>query len=388
MNNEEYEKEKEKMRREILDEMEKDQMRKEILDELNTKGRENPNSGSETIQSFGQAKKKSAVSFSKEAKSEESEEKIDDENVPALEAINITSKQPMSKVSKVMIGVSLVLVIVAIACFPLIYDKANDFFAKLGNSDYIPIPDEPEKQYDKITMDSEVVKNLKYPVMHNDPATKDTYFSKDKISTSDFTNNDLLYRSLLDVLEGNMAPYSGKYSGKYCGSGATKVSLDGDYLELRLTGLFSRNVNYTLTDFTVPMNRLDTKYVGNWKYDAKNNRFIYYGCGTKTKTNLNYYDISVPYEVSTSEKNVNLYVDSYVAFALVNTKSKEYILYKDAAYTEELSRGTLKTNDASEELKTVVKDMDKASINKYKYTYTIDGCPYLDYCFAGGEWVK
>lgn len=387
MNNEDYEKEKEKMRREILEELEKDQMRKEILDELNTKGRENPNSGSETIQAFGQTKKKSTVSFNKKEE-EPSLEAIDDDAIPALEAVDVAPKQPVSKKSKILFGVCLVIVIVAIACFPFIYDKANDIIAKIGNTDYIPVPKEPEKQYEKITMDSEIFKNLKYPTMHNDPTTEDTYYSRDKITTNDFTNNDLLYRALLDVLEGNMAPYSGKYSGKYCGTGATKVSLDADYLELRLQGLFTRNINYTLTDFTVPINRADTKYVGTWKYDAKNQRFIYYGCGTKAKANLVYYDISVPYEVSTSDKNVNLYVDSYVAFAVVNATNRDYILYKDAAYTEELAKGTLKTNDFEEELKAVVNDMEKKDINKYKYTYTIDGCPYLDYCFASGEWVK
>ena len=80
---------------------------------------------------------------------------------------------------------------------------------------------------------------------------------------------------------------------------------------------------------------------------------------------------------------------NYVAFATVDKNTKAYILYSDVDYTKEISRGTLTSNDYSTELNNILSKLPtKDSLNKYKYTFTVKNCPYQEYCYVSGEWVK
>jgi hypothetical protein len=353
----------------------KDRERKAILDELNNNSNINADIDS-NIQSFGPTKKKSVVSFNRD-----DEGKVD--NGPSL---IVKPEQGNNKILTILL-VGLVLVCIAPLAFPFVRGKFDDFRLSRKKVKVDVKEEVKEKEYEEITLESEAVQKLKYPIMHNDKNTKITYYSKDKLKITDFSNNDILYNALVDVYTGNMAKYTGKYTGKFCG-GNNKLSLDARYLKLRIENLFNKNTKYTLTDFTVPANSTKTKYVGTWKYDRTSNKYIYYGnCNAVTNAAVQYYDIRVPYNASSNDKNVEIYVNNYVGFAAVNPTTKAYILYKDSAYTEEVTRGTLTTANIESELSSLV-NKNKDSFNTYKFTYSIVDCAYQDYCFVSGAWEK
>ena len=349
----------------------KDRERKEILDELNNNSNKNSEINS-NIQAFGQTKKKSVVNFS--------DEKREEEKHPSL----IVQPEQGNNKTGVVLLVGLVFAAVAVLAFPYARQKIDEYRLSKKKVNVDIKDDTKEKEYEKITLDSEVVKKLKYPVMHNDKNTKNTYYSQKKITISNFSNNDILYNALLDVYDGNMAKYTGKYTGKFCGS--TAVSLDARYIKLRIENLFTKNAKYTLTDFVVPVNDVKAKYVGTWKYDRTKDKYIYYGdCNPAKSAQVQYYDIKVPFEASSNDKNIEIYVNNYVGFAAVNPTTKAYILYKDSAYTQEVKRGTLTTSNIQTELAKEI-EKDKDSYSKYKYTYSIVDCAYQDYCFISGAW--
>lgn len=371
-------------RQETEEEM-KDRIRKEILDELNNSNNTSIPNNSQEVQSYGPPKATAAVNFSK------SKEAVPQKVEPNKNEV-VQNPSPNteygSKHSKVLLMVCSLIVILGIIFFPTLFKKISQLRTS-NKKPSVEVEKEKEKEYPKITMESDEYKNLKYPVMHNNRVNKTTYYSLNKLTINNFSNNDILYNALLDIYEGNMAKYKGSYSGKYCGDNAKKVSLNERYLRLRIENLYTKNVKYKLTNFVVPANNTNTKYVGTWKYDSSSKKYIYYGnCGTVPTSNIEYYDVKIPYEVSTSDKNIELYVNNYVAFAMVNKSAKSYVLYKNANYTEEVGRGTLTTTNYQNELNNIVSKLDKNKLNKYKYTFTIDGCAYQDYCFLSGEWLK
>lgn len=363
----------------------KERLRKEILDELN--GAKPKADEPKAAVSYGM-KKSSTVSFNKDMNtnvSSSSEQNF----IPSKEDLP-EEETESSLFSKFILLVCGILIIIAVFFFPTIFEKAKNY-KNSQKKVSIEIEEPPAKEYEKITLEHNLVKGLKYPVMHNDRTNKYTYYSKDNITIASFSNNDILYNALLDIYEGNMGKYKGKYSGKYCGANNNmKVAFDARYLKMRIENLYTRNAKYKLTNIYVPTNNTDTKYVGTWKYDAKNAKFIYYGnCNKVPTSNIEYYDIKVPIEASSSDKNIEIYVTNYVAFAVINKQNKTYTLYKDAAYTEKLTSGVLTTNNYQTELTKIVTDFTKENtINKYKYTFTIKDCAYQDYCFLRGEWIK
>lgn len=360
------------------EEQKKDRIRKEILDDLNNNSDKNNGKINSNIESFGPPKKKSQVNFSY---SNEETESFHAENVK-------TNNSTKSGGNKLLLLICAIIMMVSIFFFP----KISKGFEKYRNSRVkttVDVEEEKEKEYPKLTLESKETSNLKYPIMHIDHGVKDTYHSKESVKISDFSNNDILYNALADAYEGNMAKYTGSYNGNYCGSDTNKVSINARYLKLRIENLYNRKTKYTLTDFVVPLTSTKSKYVGTWKYNQASDSYIYYGdCNSKTLPNVLYYDIRVPYEASSSDKNIELYVYNYIVFAMVNKVNNTYILYSDANYTKELSRGTLKTSDYETELTSIVKNASKDNINKYKYTFSIVDCAYQDFCFISGEWIR
>lgn len=363
---------------EETEEQKKDRIRKEILDDLNNNSYKNNGNINGEIQSFGPPKKRSKVSFNKD-----DEKKINskDENITKTSSSNGGS-------NKFLLLICSIIVIISIFFFPKI-SKAIEKYRNSKVKTTVDVEEVKEKEYPKLTLESEETSNLKYPIMHVDNSVKTTYHSKESVKVSDFSNNDILYNALADAYEGNMAKYTGSYNGNYCGSSANKVSINARYLKLRIENLYNRKTNYTLSDFVVPVTSTKSKYVGTWKYNQASDAYIYYGdCSKTTIPNVLYYDIRVPYEANSSDKNIELYVYNYLAFAMVNKTNNTYIIYSDANYTKELSRGTLTTNDYETELTNIVKNTNKDNMNKYKYTFSIVDCAYQDYCFVSGEWIK
>lgn len=363
---------------EETEEQKKDRMRKEILDDLNNNSYKNNKNINGEIQSFGPPKKRAKVNFSKD---KEGSINSKDESV---------TQSPSSSggSNKLLLLICSIIVIVSIFFFPKI-SKAIEKYRNSRVKITVDVEEVKEKEYPKLTLESEETSNLKYPIMHVDNSVKATYHSKESVKVSDFSNNDILYNALADAYEGNMAKYTGSYNGNYCGSSANKVSINARYLELRIENLYNRKTNYTFKDFVVPVTSTKTKYVGTWKYNQSTDTYIYYGdCSKTTIPNVLYYDIRVPYEANSSDKNIELYVYNYLVFAMVNKTNNTYTIYSDANYTKELSRGTLTTNDYETELTNIVKNTSKDNMNKYKYTFSIVNCAYQDYCFVSGEWIK
>lgn len=351
---------------------EKDKIRKQVLDEINNK--ENSRFDS-NIQSFGPPKKKSKVSF------DESNE-VKDNNIyysPKEEKQGEKGSIAILFVCAIIIGISLFL-------FP----KISKYFEEKRNNNKKPVVEqkkEEEKVYEKLKMDDDVVKNAKYPIMHIDTSNKKTYYSLDKVTSSSFSNSDLLYNALSRIDDKNMANYTGSYNGTYCG-GSNKKIVDSRYFKLRLEHIFTKKVNYKNSDFNVPTNNNGTKYYGLWKYDSKLDKYIYYGDCNSNKSDTLYFEINVPYEVDNSDKNIEMYIYNYIVFASVNTSNNTYTLYSDYEYKNKIDSGKLTTNEYVKELKQKINNMSKDSYKKYKYTFSIVDCPYQDYCFISGEWVK
>lgn len=378
-NRETEEQMKERLRKEIMAEMQnnnqtatnldadKDKMRKDILDELN--GSNSSNVVMNDAQIFGQ-KQKSKVDFSRVK--EQPKEVVE-------EPIVINFKQ-----SKVLLCVCIVL----LACGILLIPKINKYTDELKNKQKKVEVEEvkkEEKKVEKITLKSKEVENLKYPVMHNDSTNKVTYYSKDKINVSSFSNNDILYNAFIDIYTGHFVSYNGAYAGAHCNS--KKVEFNARYMKLRINNMFSKDVNYKLTNFTVPSTNKSSSYTGLWKYDSKRDTYVYYGDCDKKSSTVEYLDIKVPYDANGNKTNSEIYVYNYVAFAVVNKTTKAYNLYSDAAYTNKIDSGVLTTNNYEKEL-TGILNNKKESVSKYKYTFSVVNCAFNDYCFFSGEWVK
>lgn len=353
----------------------KDQMRKQVLDEINNKG----NTGFDSnIQSFGPPKKKSSVSFDNDLEFNQSQNNYD------VYSNDLKMQEEKGSIIPLFIGV--VLIIVSIFFFP----KISKFFEDKRNETKKPVATEKkeeEKVYEKIKLDDDVVKNAKYPIMHIDTSVKKTYYSLDKVTSSNFSNSDLLYNALSRIDDKNMANYTGSYNGTFCGVSNKKI-VDARYFKLRLEHIFTKKISYNNSDFNVPTNNSGTKYYGSWKYDSGQDKYLYYGDCNANKSNVLYYDVNVPYEVDNSDKNVEMYIYNYIVFANINTSNNTYVLYSDFNYTNKIDSGKLNTNDYKTELSNIVKNMNKEGLKKYKYTFSIVDCPYQDYCFISGEWVK
>jgi len=394
-----YETDEEKearIRREIMEEFKqngmeteqqkKDRMRKEILDELNNNSNINNPANNSNIQSFGPPKKHSSVNFSNVSNNSV------DNNSEIIENNESNNEQPNSGKSNIVLFVICAIIIVtAIAFLPRIkksIDKTNK---------PKPIGTKEEKKeedvLEKFTLETEAVKNANYPVLHTNSANKNTYLKLDKVTLNNISNNDILYNGLIDVYDGNMAPYKGGYSGSFCGNSKQKVSLDYRYVELRIEGKFNRTASYKHNDIVVPVDNPKTNYVGTWKYNSKSKAYVYYGACNKKSSNILYYDINSAYDVSnklidSKQKIIEMYLYNYIGFAAVNSKTKEYTIYSDANYTQKVTSGVLSTNNYQNELKQIVSNIGKEKLNKYLYTFSNSNCPYMEYCFKSGQWVK
>ncbi len=352
----------------------KDRLRKEILDELN--GTTTTKKMEGEVRTYQRPQKTSSkVNFSKT------------KNVTYEEKVKVQEEKINEKNNNVLLVVCLLVTVILVALFPTI----SKTVAKAKNSQRKPsvkVEKEPEKVYEKLTLNSEEIKNISYPVMHVDNSKKNTYFSLDTLVVSDFSNNDLLYNALIDVGTEIMKKYVGTYNGNYCGIDSNRVYISERNIKLRIDNKFNTNTKFEYKDIIVPNNNPKTDMIGIWKHDAENKIYVYYGACNVSKSNVLYFDVSVPYEVDNSDKNIEAYVYSYVAFAVVNTNNNQYILYSDADYTKEINRGTLNSNNYEKELKTIVSNMDKNNINKYKYSFSKKNCSYSEYCFIKGEWTK
>ena len=354
---------------------EKEKMRKEILDELNGKA---TNKRVEDTPYVSYGMKKNVVNFN-----------IDYEKKDEKANQNI---EPPKTSSIIMLFACCVLVFVGILFFPKISDKMNERKIEKENEKIHsnPVSNEKKKEevvYEKLTLDSAKVKNTVYPVYHIDSSSKATYYSKDKMLLGNFTNSDLLYNSFVNFSNIYYDNYTGVYSGKSCTP--SKVYVSSRYFNIVIQSFMGKSANINLANLNVPTYNPMTSLTGLWKYDAGTESYVYYGdCNKKSASTL-YYDLRDIESVDNSEKNIELYTYNYIGFASVDVKTRAYVIYSDANYTKKVTSGTLTTNNYQNELNTIFKALgNKDSFNKYKYTFSTKDCPYSEYCFVSGEWVK
>lgn len=261
------------------------------------------------------------------------------------------------------------LVVIIVLFFPKIYGLVNSIF--MPKVENLEIKEAEEKK----EVDENILETVHFPLMRNSIYSAETYYSKEKFTISDMSNNDILLNAFLDIYEGNLTSYEGVGS-------CTNISkqFNKHYIELRIKNILNNKINYKLDSFYVPEDS-NSKYVGDWNYDSYNGRFTYVGLCSSKVTNTKYYNLEQLIKMEYEEKDLAIYY--YVGFAKV--EGNNYIIYKDANMTEELKKGTF-TN--IEELNNIFKEINKKDKNIYKYTFKNTLCTYNEYCLYEGKWIN
>ena len=271
--------------------------------------------------------------------------------------------------NSIFVLILFIIVIILVLFFPQIYGFINSFsMPKVENR-------EEEKNEINKTLDEGVLETIHYPLMRTSIYDSNTYYSLDKFTTKDLSNNDILLNAFLDIYEGNMT--SSGISGA-----CTDISkqFNREYLELRIKNILGNKISYNLETFYVPED-LDSNYVGTWNYNSSSNEFEYAGLCSSKATNTKYYNLEELIKVEYDKKDIVAYY--YVGFAKV--EGSNYIIYKDAKMTNEISNGTFTNLD---DLNNTFKTINKKNKNIYKYTFKNTLCSYNEYCLYEGKWVN
>ena len=265
----------------------------------------------------------------------------------------------IKKETIILIVICMFILIVGIVSMPQIYKLLNTSRVDIVDNDI----NKKNNVKEEINKDSEIVGTLVYPIMHNDINITDNYYKNEKISISDFTNNDILYNAYLNV-----------YSGYIINDGS--ISFDSNYLVSRIENIFGTNTGYSLTDFTVPSGSF-SEYVGTFTYDNDSKRYTY----TKIDSNYNtiYYDVKKIYDASSPNENT---INTSFDVAFIKIENGRYTLYSDYNYKDEISSGEY-TN-----METIENMLPTLETRKYQYTFRKDICNYDSYCFYEGKWIN
>ena len=269
--------------------------------------------------------------------------------------------------SGILIMVLFFIVAVLVLFFPKIYKFIEDAKLPKSNSSKIEVKEEVKK------VDEEVLSNLHYPLMRSSIYSKDTYYSLDTFEVSDMSNEDILYNAFMDIYEGNIVDSS--IAGTCV---TTPKEFDSKYIKLRVNNILGKNVNYTLSNFTVPVDS-KSNYKGTWTYTS--GKFIYNAYCETPNYSFEYYNLEELIKAEYDNDDVVVY--KYVGFAKVD--GNKYIIYKDAKMTEEISRGTF---NSVEDLNSIFKSMNKKNKKIYKFTFKDTLCSYNEYCLYEGKWVN
>lgn len=270
----------------------------------------------------------------------------------------------MKKGNVVLIIICILLVSIGIIIMPSIYKVIS---TKNLDSEIKNVTKKDDKKVTKksISLKSEVLNELVYPIMHNDKYGVDNYYKFDKISVTSLSNNDILYNAFLQI-----------YSG-YLVEKANQITFSSNYLESRIKNIFGPKTGYNLTDFKVPTGSF-SNYVGTFKYNQKTHSYVYQKDNVENKSTV-YYDIKEIYNVNSPDDNT---INTFFYVAFIKVVNGKYTLYSDYNYTDEVSSGTFTSNDD------IKKILSKLNVKKYQYTFRKDTCNYDSYCFYEGKWVN
>ena len=258
--------------------------------------------------------------------------------------------------SNVFVIVLFGFIAVCVLLFPKIYSVLE--------KTTLPEVEKTKEAKEEKVIDDNLLDSVHYPIMLTNIHFKDTYYTQDVFKISDMSNDDILYNAFIDIYEGYIK----------------NNEFNAEYIDLRIKNILGKNVKYTLKDFEVPSGS-PSNYIGKWKYDSKNSKFTYspyYG-------NNNYQDTYYVLEdfIKAGFNNKDLIIYKYIGFAKVS--SNNYIIYKDANMTNELTTGTF-TN--IEDLNNVFKKINNEDKKIYKYIFKDSLCSYNEYCLYEGRWVN
>jgi len=268
-----------------------------------------------------------------------------------------------------LIIILLSIVTILVLFFPRIYDLINSLTAPK-----VEILNEEKKEETK-EIDESVLETIHYPMMRTSIYNSNTYYSLDKFTINDLSNNDILLNAFLDIYEGNITSYEGI-------GNCTIVSkqFSKEYLELRIKNIISNKISYTLSDFYVPEDS-NSNYKGTWSYDSYNGRYIYNGLCTSSNTGIKYYDLEELIKIEYDDKDINSYY--YIGFAKV--EGNNYIIYSDPNMTKQIDSGIF---IKIEEINNIFKKINKNNKKMYKYTFKNNLCSYNEYCLYEGKWIN
>lgn len=271
----------------------------------------------------------------------------------------------MKKGNVILIVSCILIVTIGIILMPTLYKLITNNTLEGKKIDVIDNKkDKTKKETKKITLESEILKELVYPVMHNDLSNTDTYYKLDKISVADFTNNDILYNAFLQIYSGYLVNNSGS------------ISFNSSYLESRIQNIFGPKTGYNLVDFTVPSGA-NSNYSGTFKYNANTKQYVYYP--VNYNNGVIYTDIKKIYDVNNTDDNT---INTLFNVAFVKISNGNYTMYSDYSYSNEISSGIFNSLEDLENM------LEKLDTKKYQYTFRKDTCNYDSYCFYGGKWLN
>ena len=93
----------------------------------------------------------------------------------------------------VLISVCVIIVIAGIISMPNIYKMLNTSRVNISENN---TDKKDNSTKEEITVDSEIVKSLVYPVMHNDVSVVDNYYKNNSITVADLYKKQCIFKYL------------------------------------------------------------------------------------------------------------------------------------------------------------------------------------------------
>ncbi len=268
-------------------------------------------------------------------------------------------------------GITLV-VVVSLLVGLLIYLLPNLY--KLSSISYKKVTGtkqtESKKKIDKITLESDIVKNLVFPNLNSDIYSANTYFNNNIFTVNNLSNNDILSFAFKQIYN----EYGYLTDSNMQGCASVGKTFSSKYLDFRIKNTISKSVSYNFTDFNVS----DTEYAGLWKYDGVDS--YNYNGNCDTNSSVLYYDLQKLVSVEGKDDNKTLYITAKVAFAKI--ENGEYIIYQDPTFNTPLNKGKYTNLD---DLNTKLENLNT---KKYQYIFKQGLCTYEAYCIDKGQWLN
>ena len=255
-------------------------------------------------------------------------------------------------------GVFLVIVLILGIVLVFLFPKIHELTTSINYPEIEKSKEETSKENKELT--SEMIDEIHSPIMRSSIYQDFTYYSLDKFTVFDMKNEDILLNAFLDMYEGNIKD---------------NEAFDSKYIDLRVKNILNRDLEYTLSSFTVPEDS-NSKYVGTWNYS--NGKFYYSGKSQSFNTEVKYYDIKT--QIDAKYNGDDIIITYYVGF--VKVTGNDYVIYSDPGMTNKIGSGT------GDDYKSTFENLNNNLKKKYQYTYKNTLCTYDEYCLYEGKWLN